>query len=967
MTIAARSTKHVYTIAPDLPFLDALADVLWQRAKHDIFTLSQNLILLPTRRACRAMHQIFLQRTGQQALLLPRMQPLGDIDEDEFYFTPGDTLSPDIPPAVTPLRRQMLLTQLVSGKDPSLSIDQAAQLADALGRFLDQVQIEGCDLGRLPGLVSEREYAVHWQETVQFLDILTQAWPALLQAEGCIDPADRRNRVLRAQADSWRRVPPSYPVIAAGSTGSIPATAELLAVIAGLENGVVILPGLDQQLDETAWQQITDSHPQFGMKSLLGKMDVPRDQVRIWKPAVDAKLQPRLDLLRHVMRPADVTDDWQKLPKTKRALDIVKGLTRIELDHVQEEAQAIALIMRQTLEIPGKTAALVTPDRDLADRVCAALRRWDITVNDSAGTPLSTRPVGAFLRDILQASHPDAGAVPLLSLLKHPLAACGLAPVDCRQRTRELEITVWRNDAPLASSYLDDVKQRLRPLSGDWHKLQPLSLWIERHIAVAEAFAASDLQSGAERLWRDDAGEAAAEWLDDWRRSAINFPHVTGDDYASLCAGLMRNVTLRPAYGQHPRLNIFGLIEARLIHADTVILGGLNEGVWPPEPPVDPWMSRPMKQEFGLPSPERRIGLAAHDFVQLAANTETVLTRARRVGNAPAVPSRFILQLDTVLRALGLSDDKRDALAPQQPWRQWAQNLDNPHDEVISIAAPEPRPPLTARPKQLSVTEIAAWRSNPYAIYAKHILKLRKLNPLDAALDAADRGNLVHEALDRYTREYPNLAPQPALMALLAVGKEVFAPVIDQPEVAAFWWPRFRLIAKWLVAFEAERRAAGIRHIAGEASGKATLGNFTLTGRADRIDRLADATLSIVDYKTGFAPSHKMVQAGHEPQLPLLALIAQQGGFKGISAAKVAEIAYWKLGGSRDIEGDRPIDMSGNGLVDQALNDLQQLIAAFAEYDMPYRAVPVPGLAPHFDDYAHLARLSEWGRTEGEE
>lgn len=971
--------KNVFTIPSDACFIDKLAEGLWQQAGCNTLKLSEFLVLLPTRRACRHLREAFLRVTNKHALLLPRMQPLGDLDEEEFYF--AENVNPDLPPAIAPLRRQLLLTQLIKGKDPDMPLDQAAQLAAALARFLDQVQIERRDWRALDKLVPEN-LAQHWQQTLEFLKILTVTWPQMLAAEGCLDPADRRNRVFEAQAAAWRARPPSFPVVAAGSTGSQPATAELLAIIADLPAGAVVLPGLDQELPEDAWQKIADTHPQFGMKEWLEKFGVKRKDILLWSACTQMPAA-RVRLLQESMRPAETSDGWRSL----RAKDVpraaVEGLTRLTLENPQEEAQAIALIMRAALETPKKTATLVTADRSLAERVAVQLARWNIEVNDSAGAALASQPIGGFLLDVLAAASPEATAIDYLSLLKHPFTACGLTSAECRARARQIEIAAWRGlrradglqgaSAALRkkrgseglSDWLLQIAAWFKPFAQNARKKLPLGDRIAAHITLAEQLAASDTQKGDQRLWSGERGEKAAEWLDDWRNAAAGFPALDGADYASMFAGFLRGAITRPRFGQHPRLSILGPLEARLVQANLMILGGLNEDSWPPETEIDPWMSRVMKRNFGLSLPERRIGLSAHDFVQLASAPEMVLTRARRTGNAPAVPSRFLLQLETVLEALGYQDKHNDALAPKEPWQDWARRLDAPA-HIKPCARPEPCPPLAARPTQLRVTEIGLWQRNPYAIYARHVLGLRPLDTIDADATAADRGIVIHQALERFLSKFPDQLPSNALEELLAIGRNAFADYKDWPQVGAFWWPRFERVAAWFIETERTRRAQGIKVLKVEAEGTLIVGGtFTIKGRADRIDRLADGTLAIIDYKTGGLPRQIEVRTGIEPQLPLLAAIASADGFGDVKVkAPVSSLAYWQLSGGGEPAHELVISASAATLAATARAGLENLITAFADPATPYQAAPKPRLMPRYDNYAHLARMAEWGRTE---
>jgi ATP-dependent helicase/nuclease subunit B len=809
----------------------------------------------------------------------------------------------------------------------------------------------------LPTLVAEQELAEHWQLTVKFLEIVTQFWPLILESQGCLDPAERRNRVLAAQTELWRKQPPAHPVIAAGSTGSIKATSDLLDVIASLPQGAVILPGLDRAMDGAAWDGIDDSHPQYSMKNLLAKMNVAREAVREW--GTSSLPTPRTRLISEAMRPAALTEAWREL-RGHIAPQAVETLTRLTLDHPQEEAQVIALRLRALMESPDKTAAFVTADRGLATRVAALLRRWRIAVDDSGGSPLASLPLGAYLNLVLAAASPHASAVDWLALLKHPFTACGMHPAACRASAREAEIRLRNDEAESFASLVE----LLQPITNNWRQKIALQDHIAAHISASEAVAASRSESGAARLWSGEHGDAVAEWLDEWRDSAEGFPPLTGAEYAALFDQLASSKTMRASRAAHPRISILGPLEARLMSADLIIMGGMNEGVWPPDAGFDPWMSRPMRKSFGLPAPEFRIGLSAHDFAHLACAREVMLTRSLRSGGTPTVPSRFLLQLDAVLRAAGLSDDTTDALAPHEPWQVWAQTMDTP-EHIEPCARPQPCPPVALRPTQLSVTEISTWLRNPYAIYAKHILKLKKLEELDAPLDAADRGEMIHAALEKFVTTYPLHLPPDAEEKLLAIGQDIFTHTDTEadPRVQAFWWANFTRIAAWFIAQERERRAVGTVPLKAEAKGHVVIDGLTLKGRADRIDRVADGALSIIDYKTGGVPSKKEVISGIEPQLQLLALIAERGGFDDIAPSPSAALEYWILKGGRGGSKADSITDKIPDLIAQAEEGLKALIETFAKPDTVYEAVPKQRLSPKFNDYAHLARLAEWGRT----
>ena len=971
------TAPRLYTIAADRPFLATLAEGLVGLADGAPLRLSRMTVLLPTRRAMRSLREAFLRLTGEGSdpgapLLLPRMRPIGDLDGDEFEFSEDETLA--IPPAIPDLRRRLLLTRLVlrwseENDEQKLLPGQAAALAAALARLIDTAATEGASFADLAKL-APLDLAEHWQVVLRFLDILPSRWPAILAADGALDPAERRNRLLARQASQWRQAPPREPVIAAGLTGGIPALEELIGVVAGLERGLVILPGLDRGIAPATWEAIADdpAHPQFLLARLLGQLGCSADDVRDWAPP--GNRQTRLRLVSEALRPAALTDAWRNLAEAPETT--LSGLSRYDCASPQHEAVTIALLLRRKLEEPGATAALVTPDRELARRVAAELRRWNIDIDDSAGVPLARTPPGAFLRLVLDMAASELAPVPLLAALKHPLAAGGLAPEAFRELARRLEGKIrGPRPAPGLAGLRAALEEKDRELRRFIDRLEsclgelPALLAAREtgviglasaHIAAAERLAASHEESGVARLWREAAGEVAATFCHDLLDAARDFPDLPGQHYPALFEALASRAVVRPAFGRHPRLAIWGLVEARLQQADLVVLGGLNEGTWPGPVPTDPWMSRQMRQEFGIPLPERAIGMAAHDFAQALGAPEVALTRAARREGAPTVPSRWLLRLDAVLRAVGLEG----RIGPDPEITAAAARSDQPLADR-SLPAPAPRPPLAARPRRLAVTDIEMWRRDPYAIYAKHILKLRALDDLDADPNRADLGNAIHKALAEFVRRHPRDLPAHTETELLELGRAAFGPLLSRPGAWAFWWPRFERIVAWFIAQE-QRRSAGVVERFGEVKGELVVpapgGPFTIAATADRIERLASGELAVIDYKTGAVPAKKDIDAAIAVQLPLEGAIAEAGGF-GIPRAPVVALEHWKLGGGNPAGKCEPAGDDAEALIAQVLGTIKAHIARYDDPHMPYRVVPVAKWRPRFSDYAHLERLVE--------
>lgn len=989
-----------YTIPPGMPFVDVLAAGIMEEHRASPEILPNLRILLPTRRACRVLRDAFLRETGGRPILLPRIQPLGDIEEDELSLSLTASQRLDISPAIAPLRRQSLLARiLLAMPDYTKGPGQALALAAELGRLLDQIHTEGLDIRDLTTLAGA-EFAEHWQVTLDFLKIIAENWPAILAEQNVIDAADRRDRLIRALAGSWRDKPPPFPVLAAGSTGSIPATALLLQTIAGLPQGRVVLPGLDSALDTESWDALDDTHAQATLKNLLEKCEIDREAVALW-PAAESRMQKegratsvRRTLASELTRPAATSGMWQNRVMNRDDLESsLANMHRYDCDTPQDEAATIAVLLRETLESPGRTAALITPDRTLARRVAMICRRWGISLNDSGGQPLDRTPVGTFLLLTAQAATESFAPVALLSALHHDVAAGGMEPARFRRLTRLLDEKILRGPKPapgmaglrervlnrvtegqISENIAGETRQFVAALETIFSPLSDLqqtggrlsfATLLDAHLKVCEALAATREESGADRLWRGEDGESAAQFLSELRQTAEMMPEIEFSDYPSMLETLLHPVAVRPAYGAHPRLSILGQLEARMVQADRVILGGLNEGIWPGDPGHDPWMSRPMRRDFGLPSPERSTGLSAHDFVAGFCTPEVFLTRAIRADGAPTVPSRWLQRLDVVLQAHGIDP----VHLTRGPHRVWAHNLDSHEKEPRAMTRPAPVPPVSARPRRLSVTQIETWLRDPYAIYARHILGLRKLDPLEKEPDLADRGTLLHAAFHRFTHEFPDIVPDHAPDYFLKICQEEMTRSGMTQDLWHFWRPRLIRIGDALTEQEREWRKTA-RIFLSETKGamelSAPAGPFTLSARADRIDRMHAGGFALIDYKSGGTYGKKAMRSGDLPQLPLEALILENGGFAGAPAgSQTVHLAYWIATGKRAgpleirVFEDEP-DAALSDVMETVHDGLMTLICTFDDPTTPYYSVPRLDRAPRFNDYEHLARLKEW-------
>ncbi len=987
----SRHDGSIFTIPAERSFLDSLAAQMIIETDGDPSHFSETIVLLPTRRACRALQDSFLRIREGAPTALPVMQAIGDVDEEElaFYDIAGFDIA-ELPPAMPDSYRILSLAKRIQSHRISLPAvsshvsppDQALLLAIELARFLDMVQTERLDFTRLDSLVPE-DLAMHWQETLGFLSDFTENWPSEVERLGFLEPAERRNRLIDARVKHWSSNPPAGPVIAAGSTGSIPATADLLAMVAEMPQGRVILPGLDILSDEANWAAISKdpTHPQFGMAKLLKRLRVTREDVAVW--GHQSICNQRAHLILEAMRPAPMTAVWQNLEKSKPLQ--TDGLHLIECSNESEEAGVIALILRKQLEVEGKTGALVTGDRRLARRVAMELKRWKINIDDSAGIPAADTYPAIFMRLVAEMVAEKFRPVALLALGKHPLAAAGFTVAEFRAGIRLIDRKILRGPKPapgikgirslleatkstsldassksLLASMLDEFDIRCHPMIALGEGRVPFSALVEAHIEVAEALAQTDDKKGAERLWAGESGESLARFFSDLRVSASVFSDLSINHYPAVLNILMRRTIVRPRYGMHPRLNVWGPLEARLQKADCIIVAGLNEGNWPPEVKPDPWLSRPMRRSFGLPVAEQRIGLSAHDFTQLLSAPEVFLTRSRKENGTPTVPTRWLSRLNSVLRAAG----NDGSLTAEDCWTHWQARLDRPKF-IKPVGPPAPTPPISARPEKLSVTQIETLMRDPYGIYARHIINLKKLEPLEADPGASQIGVIIHAILDRFMSRFSDGPPHGDLQALLKIGAEVFSDNPMQPSVHAFWWPRFCRIAKWFVEHErapVNKVIKSFTEIRGSIKLETQNGPFELTARADRLDQLADGSLEIIDYKTGSIPTKKQVRNGLSPQLSLEALIASKGGFDGLNNQhflRVVAFHYWKLGGG-DPAGTVTSFHDLETLIEEASIGVQTLIEKFSDPATAYEAIPVPSRKPPYNDYEHLERILEW-------
>jgi len=1027
-----RRTPRVLSIPAGVPFLPELASAFLQGRlvegfvhDGDPLSLASATIYVPTRRAARALRSCFVDRLGGEAAILPTIRPLGEFDEDAVLFEAGDVAELSLAPPIEPLDRILLLAPLVQAWKKRLPAHVAAlfgeeivapaSLADAiwlardLSGLMDEVETAGAEWTRLAGL-APADLAHWWQVTLEFLDIVTRAWPELLAERDRSNPAFHRSALIRAEAERLGRNPPKGPVVAAGSTGSIPATAELLAVIARLPSGAIVLPGLDRTMDERSWEAIgmagdpaSYGHPQGGLKKLLGAIGLARiDVAEIAQPG--RVVAARLAVVREALRPSQTTDEWTSVARpSATSLD---GVAIVEATNEREEAAAIAVAMRVAVG-KGRSTALVTGDRELAGRVAAELRRFDIEADDSGGSPLARAAPATLFACMSQAALRPGDPALLLELLTHPLLRLGMERNRVRTAAETVDLVALRGGTgrPDVANLPSLIETRLRRREHAGHRpawlrrLDPARLEDARNLSFAlqgalsplcsmrggtvslrvllraavESFEAlgRDEQGGLGELYAGEPGQAFARFLRGVVATTAEV-EVEAREWPDVLDALLAGQTVKPSMAGDSRVAIWGALEARLQSVDTLIVGGLNEGSWPRKAEPDRFMSRGMKAGLELDPPERRIGQAAHDFFMALGAPELVLSRSARAGNAPAMASRWLQRIE----AFAGPDVSAAARQRGSDILGWARMLDEAPD-IAFAPRPNPKPPLAKRPTRFSVTEIETLRRDPYAVYARRILGLERIDPLLRDPGAAERGTLFHAIIHAFSLSVGDTADAEAEALLLSAGRAAFDAEELPPDVEAVWWPRFVSMVPHLVAWE-RSRPPGIKVRLTELRAAPTpVGAFgeTLSARADRIDLLAADMADVLDFKTGSTPSKAQAHTLLAPQLALEAALLMRGAFEGVSPRMPADLAYVRLKPNGRVEQESILEYkrqpkSAPQLADEAWQRLEMLLAHYRDPETGYRSRALPFREADFSgDYDHLARVLEWsagGDDEGD-
>lgn len=989
--------RSVFNIPLSYPFLESLTKGLLKWNEEEKIDLTNTIIFMPTRRACEDLKKQLLHHQSNQTMLLPKLIPLGDLEAIEWLLLEECPLQTQKIPLPMPLRRRrFLLAQLIE-RTPLLpqhssselkcpTAIQAFSLAQDLLNVLDQFHTNQVPLYKINEIYHEN-LPIHAQLNLNFLKLLMRNWPLILKEENAADTQDILFQLLSTLSQHWSKNGSKKTIFVAGSTGSISATRNLIQTIAHLDKGHIVLSGLPQnnEVDDKSWGHLSNHHPLYCLQDLLKFLNLERSSVKEW-PELEKKqtIGERSNLLHEIFRPQETISKWREL-ENNMVQKGIQNLHYFECHHLQQEALSIAFLLKETHHTQSQKAALITPHENLSMRVKTYLDQWNVPHHDTFGKTLIHTNIGALFNDILDCVEKEIRPSVFLSLLKNPLLIDNGENHQWSEMIHQLELQALRGPMPLSGfkglkalinsdhplqSFINDIEKLFSPLLLLSKQKKKISIidHMNQHIHIAESLVKRardrDDETG-DGLLSDDNASHFFSFIDELKNTGQEW-HLNFSEYVSIFKHSLAQESIYPVAPHDARIYLLPPLEARLLDFDRVIIGACNHNVWPPSKSHHFWLNQKMKLDLGLINDQKRTGLSAQDFLQACHKSEVFITRSLNDSGAPIMPSSWLMRLDNILEHSGHAENIRLKQSHEYGWIETFDAINVSSSPLEKIEAPSPCPPLKSRPKQLSVTEIETWLRDPYAIYAKHILKLKPLEPLEQEPGSAEYGSIIHDIFDQFMDQKPDFNNESTLDDLLSLGDQKLKKFQARPSIWIFWWPRFVRIAKWFFENEKERQNT-INTTLTERKAYLNIKShfgFMLKGRIDRIDILNNDQMEVIDYKTGAPPSTKEVKAGFAPQLPLEAALITHGEIEEDMSFKVdpsnIKLSYWRLKGTHPVAQITPIQHPTDELIEETLQGLHKLVHHYESDETTYLARPYPELAPQYSDYEHLSRVNEW-------
>jgi ATP-dependent helicase/nuclease subunit B len=903
------------------------------------------LIILPNQRlvddAAKAL-ATKAQRLGREAVILPDIVSLNGLGDALGRSTLLTELG--LPEALLPIiphsRRIQELTRLVQDSlhATALPFAQAFRMASDLASLIDAWAWYELDFNRLQA-IAPSHLASHWQQHLNALELISALWPKRLASLGMIEAATHTVQVVQHIVKHYPNSPHHF--VLAGVVHPAPLLHTLAKTIAAHPKGLWVLAGYERSVT-----QPPPHHPAYLQQRMLAHTGIAAADVpdMVAHDSVTPTSKARQDSIAAHLHDDDKV--WAALPTTTLA----EGLNNVSLvacPTLEDEARCIALKIRDTVEHPTKTIAVVTPHRGLTQRIRLMLSQWGIVPNTSDGSGLEQSLVGRFLRLLVAVAQDPCDAITLLGLLKHPLCALGGDAAQTRAYAQHLETRLFRHK--LAPYTLEIIDFHSRDYPTQWHGLKTILTLSHAQTLrrILERLQTIATETSAGKAWHEADGQAAHQALQDWQAHTYD-QALSLDDVAVLLGDWLQQVSLHTGHGQHPRVFLWGWLESQLQRPDVLIMASLTDGVLPPKPAPSLWLNAAMHNVLGLPSPEAEQGFAAHIYRHNLHAAEVMLTYAQRDGDSPQLPSVWLQRWQAL------------CAVQKYPWHsEWRERAARFYTQSHS-PRPEPLPKPASRPHRLSATNLELLVKNPYGYYAKEILGLHKAKEIARAFEAADYGSLVHGLLCDFVRAYPDTIDDSAAAWLFAQAKQRLTTLADSPDITTFRLAQLEAVLQHYLQQERRHRQhyqPWQQEEKAEWDYPLSDSRLTFVAKVDRMDiHRATQAAHIIDYKTGNAPSKSAVNQHFIAwQLTLAGMMVQAGAF-GNASHDVDTLHYW------------PIKLNSTATTITVDDDfwanaqacLDAIVCHYWQSDTPYLVWPHPDIKATYDDYAHLARRDEW-------